>query len=285
MVSMLAVPLAVGTTLYQMVLTLPVGACPLICEHAGVGSFVSVVAPELSLVSVNEVEVMLIAPAKLSLAGAGATTVKVGRVTVCVVKVAPPPGGGFSTPTELVLPKFAIKAAGTVAVSCVALTNVVVILVKLVSGLRITFELVWRFVPVTVMSVSGEFTGALTGATLEIVGGWPITVKGREFVVFAPSLTLTCTTAPPARSPAAKDAVSCVALTNVVALALLPHITVEVDVKPVPFTVSVVADPGALAVNGESLLIRKVGVFGPAPRLMSHTPRPCIAARSVRDGL
>lgn len=118
-----------------------------------------------------------------------------------------------------------------------------------------------------------------------IVGGWPITVKGREFVVFAPSLTLTCTTAPPARSPAAKDAVSCVALTNVVALALLPHITVEVDVNPVPFTVSVVADPGALAVNGEILLIRKAGVFGPGPRLMSHTPRPCIAARSVRDGL
>lgn len=159
MVSMLAVPLAVGTTLYQIVFEMPVtnGICVL-CAHAGTGSAVWAVAPELSLVSVNEVEVMLIALAKLSLAGGGATTVKVGKVTVRVVKVAPPPGGGFSTPTELVLPKFAIKAAGTVAVSCVALTNVVAILVKLVSGFRITFELDWKFVPVTVTGVSGEFT-------------------------------------------------------------------------------------------------------------------------------
>src|SRR2546422_10035303 len=115
MVSILAVPVLVGTTLYQIVFERPVtkGICVL-CAHCGVGSPVWVVAPELSLVSVNEVEVMLIALAKLSLAGAGATTVKGGKVTVCVVKVAPPPGGGFSTTTELVLPKFVIKAAGTV---------------------------------------------------------------------------------------------------------------------------------------------------------------------------
>ena len=272
--------------MYQMVFERPVtNGIRGSWAHVGVGSFVSVVAPELSLVSANEVEVMLIALAKLSLAGGGATTVKVGKVTVCVVKVAPPPGAGFSTPTELVLPKFAIKAAGTVAVRCVELTNVVAILVKKVSGLRITFEVDWRFVPVTVISVSGEFTCALTGDTLVIVGGWPITVKGSEFVVFAPSLTVTCTTAPPARSPVVRGAVSCVALTNVVVFAMVPHITTEEAVKPVPFTVSVVADPGALAVNGESLLIKNAGVFGPGPRLISHTPRPCIAARSVRDGL
>src|SRR5437762_4981401 len=145
MVSILAVPVLVGTTLYQIVFERPVtkGICVL-CAHCGVGSFVSVVAPELSLVSVNEVEVMLIAAAKLSLADGGATTVKVGSTTggiaLGLVNVAPPPGGGFSTPTELVLPKFAIKVAGTVAVSCVKLTNVVAILVKLVSGLRIRSE-------------------------------------------------------------------------------------------------------------------------------------------------
>ena len=112
---MLAVPVPVGTTLYQIVLTLPVTGAPLICVHAGVGSFVSVVAPELSFVSANVVVVMLIALAKLSFTGAEAVTLKVGRVTVGVVTVSPPPGGGFSTPTELVLPKFAMNEAGTVA--------------------------------------------------------------------------------------------------------------------------------------------------------------------------
>src|SRR5437667_84450 len=74
MVSILAVPVLVGTTLYQIVFERPVtkGICVL-CAHCGVGSFVSVVAPELSLVSVNEVEVMLIAAAKLSCADGGHT--------------------------------------------------------------------------------------------------------------------------------------------------------------------------------------------------------------------
>ena len=74
---MLAVPVPVGTTLYQIELSLPVAGCPVTCEHAGTGSFVSVVAPELSFVSANVVDVMLIAFAKLSFAGGGATTVKV----------------------------------------------------------------------------------------------------------------------------------------------------------------------------------------------------------------
>jgi len=96
MVSMLAVPLPVGTTLYQIVLALPViTGVPGTCEHVGIGSFVPVVAPELSLVSVNEVVVIFIAAAKLSFAGAEATTLKVGKLTVCVVTVVPPPGAGF----------------------------------------------------------------------------------------------------------------------------------------------------------------------------------------------
>src|SRR5882724_6595607 len=114
---MLAVPVPVGTTLYQIVFDFPE---PLGTQvEPGVGSFVSVVAPELSFVSANVVDVMLIALAKLSFAGAGATTLNVGKVTVGVVNVVPPPGGGFCTPTEFVLPKFAINAAGTVAERCV----------------------------------------------------------------------------------------------------------------------------------------------------------------------
>src|SRR5260370_42235998 len=116
MVSMLAVPLLVGRTLFQMVLSRPEPSTSM-PEHGGGGSFGSIVAPELSLVSVKLVEVMVIAFAKLSLAGGGATTTNVGRVTVTVVTVVPPPGGGFCTPTEFVLPKPAAKLAGSVAIS------------------------------------------------------------------------------------------------------------------------------------------------------------------------
>jgi len=71
----------------------------------------------------------------------------------------------------------------------------------------------------------------------------------------------------------------------VVVLTVPFQFTFELLVKPVPLTVSVVAVPGALAEKGESLLISKAGVFGPGPRLMSHIPLPCVAARRVRDGL
>src|SRR6266849_418837 len=97
MVSILAVPVPPVTSLYQMVLERPdpTGTQPETEE--GTGSFVSVVAPELSLVSVKLVEVILIAFTKLSFAGAGATTVKVGRATglEAVVVVPPTPGGEF----------------------------------------------------------------------------------------------------------------------------------------------------------------------------------------------
>lgn len=173
----MATPVPVGATLYQIVFTGP-------AAHVGDGSFVSVVAPELSFVSVKLIEAILIAFAKLSFAGGGATTMNVGNVTVDVVTVVPPPGGGFCTPAEFVLPKLAIKLAGTVAVSCVALTKLVAIAVPVSSGLRITLELATKFVPTTVITVSGEFTGVLVGDTLEIVGAWPSTVNGKEFVVF-----------------------------------------------------------------------------------------------------
>ena len=78
----MAVPVADGTTLYQIVLSRPVAGNPEIWEQFGVGSADWVVAPELSLVSVKLVEVMLMAFVKLSFAGGGATTVNVGKVTV-----------------------------------------------------------------------------------------------------------------------------------------------------------------------------------------------------------
>src|ERR1700676_697157 len=107
--------------LYQTVLNKPGllfpvnGATQL--TTSGATSPVCTVAPELSLVSVNvpPTTLTVAALARLSFVGAGATTLNVGNVTVCVVTVVPPPGGGLRTPTEFVLPKFARNAAGTVA--------------------------------------------------------------------------------------------------------------------------------------------------------------------------
>ena len=93
--------------------------------HNGAGSAVSVVAAELSWVSMKVLPVMGMALAKLSLAGGGATTVNVGKVTPLVVRVVPPPGGGVWTPTEFVLPKLAKKVAGMVAERCWESVNVV----------------------------------------------------------------------------------------------------------------------------------------------------------------
>src|SRR5882672_2996684 len=187
---MLAVPVPVGTTLYQIVFGCPdpVGTQP--GTEAGTGSFVCVVAPELSFVSANVVDVMLIALAKLSFAGAGAITLNVGKVTVGVVNVVPPPGGGFCTPTEFVLPKFAMKVAGTVAVSCVELTKVVGIAVPPTSGFMSTLEFAPKFVPVTVISVAAEFTRALGGVEFVIVGAPPSTEKMSALLVAGPTETV-----------------------------------------------------------------------------------------------
>jgi len=177
--------------LYQIVFDCPdpVGTQPE--TEAGTGSFVCVVAPELSFVSANVVDVMLIALAKLSFAGAGATTLNVGKVTVGVVNVVPPPGGGFCTPTEFVLPKFAMKLTGTVAVSCVGLTKLVVRAVPPTSGFMSTLEFVPKFVPVTVIiSVLGEFTGALAGVEFVIVGARSSTEKMSALLVAGPTETV-----------------------------------------------------------------------------------------------
>jgi hypothetical protein len=165
------------------------GICGLWAQ-TGVGSFVSVVAPELSFVSVKLVAVILIALAKLSFAGAGATTLKVGSVIVAVVTVVPPPGGGFCTPTEFVLPKFAMKVAGTVAVSCVEFTKVVGIAVPPTSGFMSTLEVEPKFVPVTVIVVAAEFTRALGGVEFVIVGAPPSTEKMSALLVAGPTETV-----------------------------------------------------------------------------------------------
>lgn len=194
MVSMLAVPVLLGSTLYQIVFERPVtSGIRGSCAHGGAGSAVLVVAPELSLVSVKLVELTVIALAKLSFAGAGATTTNVGKVTVEVVTVVPPPGGGFWTPTEFVLPNPAMKLVGIAAVSWVALTKVVASAVPPTSGFMSTLELDEKPVPFTVsVTALASFTGALRGLTGELmVGGPPKTVNGSLLLVVAATTAVT----------------------------------------------------------------------------------------------
>src|SRR2546429_8867410 len=101
------VPLLVGVNLYQMVFGDPT-------THVGIGSVAWVVAPELSFVSVKEplANVMLIAFAKLSFVGAGAITTNVGNVTVDVVTVVPPPGGGVCTPRGFEIGRASCRGRG-----------------------------------------------------------------------------------------------------------------------------------------------------------------------------
>src|SRR5438094_9258801 len=107
------VPLLVGVNLYQMVFGDPT-------THVGIGSVVWVVAPALAFVSVKEplANVMLIAFAKLSFVGAGAITTNVGNVSVDVLPVVPPAGGGISPPHASVLPKLAMNVNGSLSGCC-----------------------------------------------------------------------------------------------------------------------------------------------------------------------
>src|SRR6266850_49093 len=283
---MLAVPVPVGTTLYQIVFDRPDPLGTQAKAEAGVGSFVSVVAPELSFVSANPVDVMLIALEKLLFTGGGATTVKVGKVTgLEKVVVVPPPGGGFWTPTEFVLPKFAMKLTGTVAVSCVGLTKLVVKAVPPKSGFMSTFEFEPKFVPVTVMVVVvTEPTGALAGVEFVIVGAPPSTEKMSALLVAAPTLTVISGVPPPLIKEGAIVAVNCVSLpppcvTPVVA----PFHCTAPPISPLPFTVNKKAAPPDCAKTGEI-----EAMCGPENgklfRTSDQAPRPCVVASSVREG-
>src|SRR5882672_3126876 len=283
---MLAVPVPVGTTLYQIVFGCPDPLGTQAKAEAGGGSFVCVVAPELSFVSANVVDVMLIALAKLSLIGAGAVTTNVGNATGLFPEFAvPPPGGRFDTPTEFVLPKLAMKLAGTVAVSCVELTKVVGMGVPPTSGSMRTVAFDAKPVPVTIICVAGEFTGLLGRFVDVIVGGVvePITVNVSGLLVPVPVFTVTCGKPTPAVSEASIVAIKEVSLPPpCVTPVMAPFHCTDPPARPFPLTVNETEPLPAFAVTGEIEEMcgpGNVKLFS----TMSHPPRPCVAARSVRD--
>ena len=140
-------------------------------------------------------------------------------VNVCAFDVAPQ----LTTVIEAV-PAVAMRAAGTVAVSCVAETNVVVSAVPF----QFTVEIVAKFVPLTVKVNPGPPAVAQVGLSELIVGGATIVnVTGfdAEPVEF---LTVTGAVPAVAISAASTIAVSWVEETNVVARFAPFHLTTEV---------------------------------------------------------
>lgn len=171
----------------------------------------------------------------------------------------PPPGAGSVTVT-LNVPAVAMSAAVIDAVTCVALTKVVVFAVPL----NFTTAPETKFVPFTVRVNAAPPAVALDGESVVIVGNGLLTVNdwipdvpppGAGFVTVAFRIPAV------AMSAAVTGMVTCVAFTNVVVRAVPLNVTTEVDTKLVPFTVSVNAAPPAVALVGEREVIAGTGLF------------------------
>ena len=171
----------------------------------------------------------------------------------------PPPGVGLVTVT-LKVPAVAMSPAVIAAVTCVALTKVVV----LAAPLKFTTELETKLVPFTVSVNAALPLVAFEGESVVIAGTGLFTANGEAVDVPPPGaglVTVTLTDPAAAMSAAVIEAVNCVALTNVVVLAAPPKFTTAPETKFVPFTVNVKAAPPTIALEGESVVIPGSGLF------------------------
>jgi hypothetical protein len=194
------------------------------------------------------------APPAVALDGTSVVIVGTGLLTVKFAAVdVPPPGAAFVTVTGK-MPAAAMSAAVIAAVTCVALTNVVVFAFPL----NFTAELATNPDPFTVSVNAAPPTVALVGERVVIVGAGLLMVKVEPADVPPPGagfVTVTEGVPAVAMSAAVIAAVTCVALTNVVVLAAPLKFTTDVATKFVPFTVSVNAAPPAVALDGASEVI------------------------------
>jgi hypothetical protein len=149
------------------------------------------------------------------------------------------------------------------AISFVALTNVVV----RAPPFHCTTELLTKFVPLTV-SVSAPVPALTVVGEMDVsVGtgfGAALILKLIAFDVPPPGVKFTTVTGgvPALATSAARiAAVNCVELTNVVTREVPLKFTVELAIKPVPFTVSVNAPEPETTPVGESEVITGAGLF------------------------
>ena len=149
------------------------------------------------------------------------------------------------------VPAVVMSAAGTVATIWVLVTDEGVIAV----GPKFTVAPVTKPVPVRVNVNAAPPAVAEVGAMEVSVGPAAALIVKERFADVPPPgagfVTVTVAVPAVAISAAMIDAVSCVALTNAVVLAVPLNFTTDVDTKPVPFTVRVKAAPPAVAPVGE----------------------------------
>ncbi len=200
------------------------------------------------------------APPLAALVGERVVMVGTGLFTVNVeFPDVPPPGVGLVTVT-LNVPAVAISAAAMDAVTCVALTSVVVFAVPL----NFTTDEALKFVPLTVSVNAAPPANPLAGESVVIVGTGLFTVNCELPDMPPPGaglVTVTLKVPAAAISAAVMDAVTCVALTIAVVFAAPLKFTTDDELKFVPFTVSVNAAPPANPLVGESVVIVGSGLF------------------------
>jgi hypothetical protein len=163
----------------------------------------------------------------------------------------PPPGVGVNTVTVAV-PAEATSAAGTVALSCVAETYVVVRLVPF----HLTTEDEMKLFPVTA-NVNEELPTAADEGLIDKVTGrgllLEVIVNVNPDEVPPPGVglnTVTVAVPPDAISAAGTVAVNLAAETYVVVRLVPFHLTTDDEIKLLPFTVNVNEDPPAAAEDG-----------------------------------
>ena len=219
--------------------------------------------PRVLLFGVSEVSV-----------GTGLLMLKVAAFDV------PPPGVGLNTVTCAV-PPVAISAAVMAAVTWAPLTKVVVRL----KPFHCTTEAPTKFEPFTVSVKADPPARALGGESVVIPGTGLFTenVAGFDVLPVEELNTVTCGVPAFAISLAGTVAVTCELLTKVVVRATPFHCTTDVASNCTPFTVRVNPAPPALALEGESEVTERIG--SNVAKLMSQMLRPCVEARSVREGL
>jgi hypothetical protein len=189
----------------------------------------------------------------LVVVGAGLFTVR-----VCAFDV-PPPGAGFVT-VMLKVPAVVRSVAGMDAVTCVALTKVVV----REEPSKLTTEAVTKLVPFTVSVNPASPTFLLVGKILVVVGTGLFTVNVCAFEMPPPGagfVTVILNVPAVVRSLAGIVAVNLMLLTNVVVRADPAKLTTDVETKFVPFTVSVRVAAPAVALTGEMLVVVGTGLF------------------------
>src|SRR5438876_1986368 len=179
-------------------------------------------------------------------------------VNCCALEV-PPPGAGFVT-VILNVPAVARSVAGIAAVSCVALTKVVV----RAEPLKFTVELETKFVPFTVSVKAASVTDLLVGKMLVVVGVALFTVNTCALDVPPPGagfVTVMLKVPAVVRSLAGMEAVSWVLLANAVVRAEPAKFTTEFVTKFVPLTVSVKAPSPTFLLVGEMLVVVGAGLL------------------------